>query len=211
MLDYTIRYYDKLLMALLEHLQLVIITLLISAPLALLISLIISRYKALYHIIYSVLLLIYCIPSIALFSLMIPLFGLGKGTAIIGMTAYNLILLLRNITTARNAIPGAVRDAAAGLGLDNKQIMKMIYFPIMLPYLISGLRIATVSTTGIATMAGLINAGGLGNILFEGMRMYHMPKIIWGIILVSGLALVVNAIFAKLENKAVLWANGGKK
>ena len=57
---------------------------------------------------------------------------------------------------------------------------KLIYLPIMLPYLLSGLRVATVSTTGIATMAALINAGGLGNLLFEGMRTYHIPKLIWG-------------------------------
>lgn len=211
MLNYTMHYYDKLLMALAEHLQLVAITLLISAPVAMLISFIIDKNKVVHHITYGFLLLIYCIPSIALFSIMIPIFGLGKGTAIIGMTAYNLLLLLRNITAARKAVPEPVKEAAAGLGLNGKQTMKMIYFPIMLPYLISGLRIATVSTTGIATMAGLINAGGLGNILFEGMRMYHMPKIIWGIILVSGMALVMNAIFAKLENIAVIWANGGKK
>jgi len=144
-------------------------------------------------------------------SLLIPLTGLGKKTAILGMTAYNLILLLRNIDAARKAIPAAVSDAAAGMGLTSQQTLRLVNLPIMLPYLISGLRVATVSTTGITTMAGLINAGGLGGILFEGMRSYHMPKIIWGIALVSGLALCLNAIFARLENKAVLYANGGKK
>jgi len=211
MLRYTLDNYDRLLLSLAEHLQLVAITLLISVPLAVLISLIISKSKPVHIVVYGLLLLIYCIPSIALFSLLIPLTGLGKKTAILGMTAYNLILLLRNIDAARKAIPAAVSDAAAGMGLTSQQTLRLVNLPIMLPYLISGLRVATVSTTGITTMAGLINAGGLGGILFEGMRSYHMPKIIWGIALVSGLALCLNAIFARLENKAVLYANGGKK
>ena len=86
--------------------------------------------------------------------------------------------------------------------------MRLVYLPVMLPYLITGIRIVTVSTTGIATMAGLINAGGLGNILFEGMRTYHMPKLIWGILMVSGLAMLLNFLFIKLENRAVRYAQG---
>ena len=86
--------------------------------------------------------------------------------------------------------------------------MRLVYLPVMLPYLISGIRIVTVSTTGIATMAGLIHAGGLGNILFEGMRTYHMPKLIWGILMVSGLAMLLNFLFIRLENWAVRYAQG---
>lgn len=211
MIPYTLNNYERLLLSLLEHLELVAVTLLLSVPLAMLVSLITDKSRVLHHTIYGVLLIIYCVPSIALFSLLIPLTGLGKGTAIIGMTAYNLILLLRNIDSARKAIPAAVKDVAAGMGLTERQTLRLVDLPIMLPYLISGLRVATVSTTGIATMAGLINAGGLGGILFEGMRSYHMPKIIWDILLVSGLALCFNAVFARLENRAVLYANGGKK
>lgn len=210
MLDYTIRNYDKLLTALIEHLELVGITLLISIPSVLLLSFIVSRIRWLKHITYGILLATYCIPSIAFFALLIPIFGLGKDNAIFGMVVYNMLLLLRNINSSRNAIPMEIKEAATGMGLNNTQIMKLVYIPIMLPYFISGLRIATVSTTGIATMAALINAGGLGSILFEGMRMNHMPKLIWGIILIAGLALLLNTIFARLENKAIRWANGGK-
>lgn len=210
MIDYTLKNYDKLFTAVLEHLQIVGITLVISVLCSFVLLLIVNRVRWLGRLLYGTLLLTYCIPSIALFALLIPVFGLGKDNVIFGMVLYNLLLLLRNMNAAQNAIPLEIKDAAAGLGLDSIQIMKMVYIPIMLPYFIAGLRVATVSTTGIATMASLVNAGGLGTILFEGMRMNHMPKLIWGIILVAGLALILNYIFAKLENRAVSWSSGGK-
>jgi osmoprotectant transport system permease protein len=167
-------------------------------------------HRKLNYLIYGILLLIYCIPSIALFSLLIPLFGLGKTTALIGLVGYNQIILLRSFKTAFAAIPGPIIEVSESMGMSKIDRFRLVYLPIMLPYLLSGLRVATVSTTGIATMAALINAGGLGNLLFEGMRTYHMPKLIWGIILISSLALCFNYIFAFFENKAVKHAAGGK-
>ena len=208
MISYTLKNYDKLFGALAEHLELVGITLLISVLLACAVYLVLSRFPLLQKVMLLLLLLAYCIPSIALFAFLVPVLGLGKGTAVVGMTIYNLFLLLRSIQTAEHAVPADIYEAARGIGLSGMQSMRLVYLPVMLPYLITGIRIVTVSTTGIATMAGLINAGGLGNILFEGMRTYHMPKLIWGILMVSGLAMLLNFLFIKLENRAVRYAQG---
>jgi osmoprotectant transport system permease protein len=209
MINYLSNNYLKLLTALLEHLQLVGITLLISIPLSFILSYIAGISKVVSKMVFSLMLLIYCIPSIALFTLLIPVLGLGKATDIVGMTAYNQILLMRSIFASWNSIPESLKTAAKSNGMHGLTVSKYIYLPIMLPHLISGLRIATISTTGIATMAALINAGGLGKILFEGMRTSNMPKLIIGIVLSAGLAVLLNIIFGFFETKALFKATGG--
>lgn len=208
MLQYLSGNYMKVLTALGEHLVLVVLTLLVSVPLALLLSLLISRNKRLGKSILFILLLIYCIPSIALFTFLIPWLGLGKLNAICAMTAFNQILLVRNITVAEQSISGDIIEAAKGMGLSDWVRLRRIDFPLMKPHLISGLRIATISTTGIASMSSLINAGGLGVILFEGMRQNHTAKLLIGVILISGLAFLFNTLFTRLEYKALMQANG---
>jgi len=208
MISYWQNSYDIICASLLEHLQLIGLALLCSVPFAFLFVFIISNTKIFGKLIMFMLVIIYCVPSIALFSLLIPLFGLGKTTAVIGLTAYNQILLVRSITSAKAAISSDIDESAKGLGLSGSSRFFAIDFPLMLPYLISGLRIVTVSTAGIATIAALINAGGLGQILFDGMRMNSIPKIITAIILISGLSLILNAALEYFEKKAVSFATG---
>lgn len=209
-LEYTIKHYDRLIIDFLNHLQIVGMALAFSIPLAVLITFMTSLHKKLNYLIYGILLLIYCVPSVALFAILIPVSGRGRTTALIGLVGYNQIIFLRSFKTAFEAIPKPIKEISESLGMGKFHRFKLINLPIMLPYLLSGLRVATVSTTGIATMAALINAGGLGNLLFEGMRTYHIPKLIWGIVLTASLALCFNYIFSFFENKAVKFAAGGK-
>ena len=111
MIPYTLINYERLLLSLLEHLELVAVTLLLSVPLAMLVSLITDKSRVLHHTIYGVLLIIYCVPSIALFSLLIPLTGLGKGTAIIGCDDIFLSRMLEHPLSAvkRNIYQMGVR------------------------------------------------------------------------------------------------------
>lgn len=208
MIEYTSRNIPVLLGALLDHIELVGLSLVISMPMAFVLFQVSQFNKIGKGIIYSLLLFIYCIPSIAFFCLLIPFFGLGKTSAVVGLVAYNQLLLIRCFSTSYNAISPVIREASAAMALTGWQKTIHIYLPIMLPCLIAGLRIATVSSTGICTMAALINAGGLGKILFEGMRMTYMPKIIWGILLIAGLAIILNSLFAVLENRALLRSHG---
>jgi len=198
----------SILQAIGEHLRLTALSLLFSIPLAFLLSLILIQSKPIGAVLTVLLVTIYCIPSIALFTMLIPWFGLGEMTAIIGLTAYNQILLIRNIKASYEAIPRQMKEAAESLGISSRRCFQNIYLPQMLPYLIGGLRIVTISTMGIATMAALINAGGLGRILVEGMRMFSMPRILVAVLLISGLALVFNFALIKLERMARRYATG---
>jgi len=198
----------SILQAIAEHLRLTAFSLLFSIPLAFLLFLILIQSKPIGAILTVLLVTIYCIPSIALFTMLIPWFGLGETTAIIGLTAYNQILLIRNIRASYDAIPQQMKEAAESLGISSRRCFQNIYFPQMLPHLIGGLRIVTISTMGIATMAALINAGGLGRILVEGMRMFSMPRILVAVTLISGLALILNFVLIKLERMARRYATG---
>lgn len=199
MITYAVHYWDKLGKALLEHLELVLITLIISLLVATLLTVLTVfsdlLSKALVHI-FSV---IYSIPSLALFAILIPVTGLGKVTAIMVLVVYNQYLLLRNFNEGLHAVDPAIIEAANGMGMTKMQILYKVRIPLSKRALFTGIRLAVVSTIGIATIAASINAGGLGTILFDGLRTMNVNKILWGSILSAGMAIGANAILTKIE------------
>lgn len=110
---------------------------------------------------------IYTIPSIALFLILLPVSGRGTTTAIIALTLYNLQILYRNMVTGLANVPEASKDAGRGMGMTNRQLLWRVELPLAMPEIIAGLRIATVSTVAIATLAVFAGAGGLGAELFD--------------------------------------------
>ncbi|PKG24685.1 ABC transporter permease [Niallia nealsonii] len=201
MLDYAMNYPDKLGNALLEHIEMVVITLASSLLLASILT-ILSVYsrivsKALIYI-FSV---IYSIPSLALFALLIPVTGLGQSTAIIVLVIYNQYLLLRNFMAGLNEVDPAIMEAAKGMGMSSMQLLFKIKLPLSKKSIFTGIRLSLVSTIGIATIAASINAGGLGSLLFDGLRTMNVYKILWGSLLAAGLAVGTNALLSKLETK----------
>ncbi len=192
MIEYFVKYYDKLIFALIEHIQIVVISMFFSLLLGILLTLICVYCKGLTKFLLNVASIIYSIPSLALFALMIPLTGLGMTTAIIVLVAYNQYILLRNFLTGLNEVDSAVVDAAVGMGMTKMQTLVNIQVPLAKKSIFSAIRLAIVSTIGIATIAACINAGGLGTILFDGLRTMNINKIIWGSILSAGLAIFAN-------------------
>lgn len=143
--------------------------------------------------------MIYSIPSLALFAILIPVTGLGRNTAIIVLVMYNQYLLLRNFIDGLNQVDASVIEAATGMGMSRMQILVKVRIPLSLRPLFTGIHLAVVSTIGIATIAATINAGGLGSILLDGLRTLNVNKILWGSILSAGLAIIVNAGLSRLE------------
>lgn len=188
MIDYLTRYYDRLLQAALEHLELVLLTLAISIVLAGLLTVLCSLSKRVSRALVNVLSMVYSIPSLALFALLIPLTGLGTVTAVIGLVIYNQYLLLRNILAGLDEVDRGVVEAAAGMGMTKLQVLCKIQLPLSKAAILAGVRIAAVCTVGIATIAASINAGGLGTILFDGLRTMNIAKILWGSLLSAVLA-----------------------
>ncbi|MGN0733927.1 MAG: ABC transporter permease [Emergencia sp.] len=200
-LKYTTKHYDKLLNALAEHLQIVGITLVISVFLAMIVSVLLMNRKRLAETVVGAWNVVYTIPSLALFALLIPVTGLGKVTAVLVLVLYNQFILVRAFTDGLMRVDESVIESATGMGMTQAQIFTRVRFPLALDSIVAGIRIAIVSTIGIATVAATIGAGGLGSLLFDGMRTQNPVKMIWGTILCAGLVLTANLILKVIEKK----------
>lgn len=201
MTKYLIRHYDDLLRALMEHCRLVLITMFFSLLLAVVLTILSLYVPRLGEVLVQFFSVLYSVPSLALFALLIPVTGLGTTTAVIVLTGYNQYLLLRNFLTGLYEVDDGVVEAARGLGMTRMQILLKVRLPLAKRALITGIQLAVVSTIGIGTIAAMINAGGLGTILFDGLRTMNVNKILCGSILSSGLALGMNMIFQFWERK----------
>ena len=131
--------------------------------------------------------------SLALFALLIPWTGLGFTTAVIVMVAYNQFMLVRNALEGLRGVDASVLEAARGMGMSETQVLLTVRLPLAMPAVLAGLRLSCVSTVGIATVAAAINAGGLGAVLFSGLRTMNIDKILGGTICCAALALAFDA------------------
>jgi osmoprotectant transport system permease protein len=208
MLDYLLKYYDQILIQFLQHLVLTVSTLVLALLFALPVGFLLSRVKWLSVPVLSVLGIIYAIPSLALFAMLIPLVGLGVKPAIIALVAYSQLILVRNVMVGFQSVDASIIEAGKGMGLSPGQLFWKIEWPLALPVILGGVRIAATSTIGIATIAAWINAGGLGKILFEGLYQNSIPKIVWGTVFVSLLAIAANQLLLWLEKRSALRARG---
>ncbi len=199
MIEYLLKYPDKIIDPLLQHLSITVIVLAYSVVIALGLTLLIINNKALSNIVVGFFSAFYCIPSLAIFALCIPILGLGRQTVIIVLIVYNQFYLIRSFITALQNVDSAVCEAALGCGMTQMQIFCKVKFPLAIPGMIAGIRVATISTISIAMIGVSINGGGLGVILFDGMRTRNTVKILWGIVLAASLNLVINKSLVILE------------
>ncbi|MDR2446033.1 MAG: ABC transporter permease [Treponema sp.] len=203
MIRYLFQYHDRLLAAFGQHLLLLALTMGFSLSLAAVLTLFLHRAGPVAErIALRIAGIVYTIPSLALFALLIPVLGLGMRTAVFVLVLYNQFLLLRNIFAGFNATPQPVIEAGYGMGMTWFQIIVLVKLPLSLPMIIAGIRLAVVSTIGIGTIAAVINAGGVGSILFDGLRTNNVVKIVWGTALCALLAVGANAALLRLETLA---------
>lgn len=208
LIKYLFENYSDMLTLLAQHIYLVAVSIGISLVIAIPIVLMIFRSKILSAIVLALFGVLYSIPSLAMFAFLIPVLGLGEQTAIVVLIIYNQYILVRNILVAFQSIDSSIIEAARGMGLSPIQLFINIQIPLALPIILGGTRIAVVSTIGVATIAAVVNAGGLGVMLFDGLRMNYSTKILWGTIMAAGLALITNQILLVLEKIASKKARG---
>jgi len=200
-IDYLIQYPDYIIVPFLEHIKITVITIAISSLIAGLVSILIMRSKILSNLVVGVFSAIYAVPSLALFAMLIPFLGLGERTAIFVLIIYNQYILVKNIIAGFQSINPTIIEAANGMGMSELQSFFKIRLPLASPIILAGMKVAVVSTIGIATIAATINAGGLGTLLFDGLRTQNMVKIAWGTLLSSFLAVGANYLLSLLERK----------
>lgn len=192
-----------------QHLLLTLTAMAIALLLALPLGLLVARWRRGGDTLLGVLGVLYTIPSLALLVLLIPWLGLGFWTAIVALVVYAQLVLVRNVAVGLRGVDPAISEAARGMGMSPWQRLARVELPLALPVIIAGVRIATLSTIAIATVAALINAGGLGRTLFEGVTQGNKDKVIVGAVAVSLLAVVADQLLRFSERRASRAARGG--
>ncbi|GIN63247.1 hypothetical protein J27TS8_32400 [Robertmurraya siralis] len=184
-----------------EHIFLAGIAMMIAIAIAVPLGIILTRYKKLAEPIIGVTAIIQTVPSLALLGFMLPIFGIGKVPAIIALTLYALLPILRNTYTGILGVDPALVDAGKGMGMTSRQILFMVELPLTLPILMAGIRTATVLTIGVAALATFIGAGGLGDLITRGLNVMDKNLILAGAIPAAILAIVFDFALKKLEDK----------
>jgi osmoprotectant transport system permease protein len=146
--------------------------------------------------------LLYLIPSLALFAFLIPSLGLGTRTAVVGLSIYSLLVILRNVAIGLGSVPEPLRDAARGIGMTAWQRFRYVEVPLAMPMTVAGLRIATVMTIGIASLAAYIGAGGFGVLIFRGIATADNDMIVAGALPTALMALGCDALLRFAERLA---------
>ncbi|GAC1403175.1 MAG: hypothetical protein NVSMB64_04370 [Candidatus Velthaea sp.] len=182
-----------------EHLVLTFGSLAIALLIALPLGVLVARSRRFGGLTLGILGVLYTIPSLALLAFLVRIFGLGTLTAIVALVTYAQMILVRNIAAGLRAIDPAQLDAAQGLGFTPLQRLLRVELPQALPAIIAGIRVATVSLIAVATVASFIHAGGLGDLLFEGIHQDDPQKIVAGSIAAGLLAICADALLHRAE------------
>ncbi|GIG53462.1 ABC transporter permease [Demequina activiva] len=205
-LDYLERNWEEVSSQLVIHTTLTLQALLIAFAIAFPLAVIARRIPRLSGPIMGVSGVLYTIPSFALFGLLAPFTGIGRTTVLIGLVAYALLVLVRNIVVGLQGVDRDVTDAARGLGYTPTRLLLQVELPNALPSIIAGLRIAAVSTVALVTVGVVVGYGGLGQLMFRGLQSDYRAQIMTATILCLVLALVLDLMLALTGRLAMPWA-----
>ena len=185
---------------LLEHIRISATAVLIASILGITIGIFISYHKKWETPVLSVVNVIYTIPSIALLGFLIPFTGIGNKTAIIALTVYGLLPIVRTTHTGFTTLDRSIREAAMSAGASNWQIITQIELPMAFPVIMSGFRNMVVMVIAMGGIASFIGAGGLGVAVFRGISTYNMTLTAAGALLIALFALITDWLLGKAEN-----------
>jgi osmoprotectant transport system permease protein len=204
--DWVSRHTDDIAAASRQHLELTLIAVGIGLALSFPLALAARRWRWLQTPILSTTGILYTIPSLALFALLVPWTGLSRTTSEIGLVSYTLLILIRNILTGLDGVPADVREAARGMGFSPLRQLWRIELPLAVPVIVAGIRIATVTTIGLVTVTALIGQGGLGQLILEGLSRDFRTPLVVGSVLSVALAVIADVTLAGAQRLLTPWA-----
>jgi osmoprotectant transport system permease protein len=203
--DWIAGHADEIALRVGEHLELTLIAVAVGLLIAFALSFVGLRVPALYPPITWITGILYTIPSLALFALLIPYTGLTIVTAEIGLVSYTLLILIRNIVSGIRGVPADVREAAVGMGYTARELLWRVQLPLALAVIVAGIRVATISTIGLVTVTGLIGLGGFGNLIWQGIQLFFSTELIVGAAGSVALAIVADALLVLLQRWLTPW------
>jgi osmoprotectant transport system permease protein len=179
----------------------VAIGLLVSFPLALLAR----RRRAFAGPILGLTTVLYTVPSLAMFSLLLPLFGLSASLVVTGLVLYSLTILVRNILAGLQAVPDEAREAAVGMGYGPARLLWEVELPLAFPAVLAGVRLATVSTVALTTVGAIVDYGGLGTLILDGLDTTFKAQVLTASVLCVVLAVVADVLLLGLQRLLTPW------
>jgi osmoprotectant transport system permease protein len=194
--------------ALVEHLQITIVSVLLGVVVAVPLALVARRWGRWRPLTLGVSTALYTVPSLAMFSLLLPVFGLSTATVITGLVLYTLTILVRNLLAGLDGVDAEVLDAARGMGLSRARTLWRVEVPLALPAAMAGLRVATVSTVALTTVGTIVGFGGLGDLLTRGLRSSFHAEVFTASALCVLLAVVLDLLLLGAQRVVTPWQRG---
>ena len=197
--EFFIANLDLIIPAFIRHVQLTLTATLISICIGVPTGILLVRYPKVARPTQYVLSVIQTIPSLALLGFLIPFFGIGAQPSLIALVLYSLLVIVQNTLTGIQQVDKSVLESAVGVGMNRIQVLFKVQIPLALPVIIAGIRVATVTCVGIATITAAVGAGGLGSIIFRGIALVDKDLIFAGALPAAFLAIILDTILVIFE------------
>src|SRR5215213_4167563 len=201
-LEFIVRNWREVLSLTGEHVVLVAVSTLIAVAAGIPTGLLLTRRAKLKRPVLAVANVLQTVPSLALFGLLIPLpfiGGIGAKTAVIALTPYSFLPVIRNTVTGILSVDAKTKEAAVAMGMTDWQVLKMVELPLAMPIILTGIRVAVVISVGVATVAAAVGAGGLGTYIFRGLRQNDNNLLLTGAISAAILAVLADFALGQFE------------
>ncbi|CAL9520843.1 Choline transport system permease protein OpuBD [Streptomyces sp. enrichment culture] len=202
---------SELLDATVEHVWITAAAIVIALLLALPVAVAARRWRQARAPALAVTTVLYTIPSLAMFALLLPVFGLSAAVVVTGLVLYSLTVLVRNILAGLEAVPDEIREAARGMGYGPGRLLIEVELPLALPALLAGVRIATVTAVSLTTIGAIVGYGGLGNLVYDGMESYFKAQVLTASLICVLLAVAADLLLLGLQRALTPWTRTGAR
>ncbi|MEU4848582.1 ABC transporter permease [Streptomyces gilvosporeus] len=199
-----------LLDAVAQHIQLTVLSVALGLAIAVPLALLARRWRWMLGPVLGITTVIYTVPSLAMFSLLLPVYGLSATLVVVGLALYSLTLLVRNLLAGLDGVPAETKEAARGMGYGPMRQLLAVELPLALPAAMAGLRIATVSAVALTTVGAIVGYGGLGNLIYAGMNSFFKAQVLTASVLCVLLAVVFDLLLLGVERLLTPWRRAGR-
>jgi osmoprotectant transport system permease protein len=203
--QYWSDYRPELTDATVQHLWITVVSVLVGLAVAVPLALLARRNPTVESVVVGSTTIIYTIPSLALFSLLLPITGLSATTVIIGLALYSLTILVRNVLAGLRSVPAEVVESARGVGYSEARLLTRVELPLALPVIMAGLRVATVSTVALVTVGSIVSYGGLGNLMLRAVNTQFKAQILAASVLCVLLAVALDLVLVAAQRALTPW------
>ncbi len=208
--EYVTTRREEILAALGQHSFITVVSVVLGALIAFPLAVTVRRYRRLAAPLLGAATAVYTIPSLALFSLLVPFTRLSATTVVIGLVLYSLTILVRNMLAGLDGVPADVREAARGMGYGEGRLLWRVELPLALPTIMAGLRVATVSTVALVTVGVVVDNGGLGNLIYQGLQSNFKAEVLTASVLCVVLAVLADLGLLGVQRALTPWQRGAR-